>query len=262
MFCEECGYKVRDTAKFCPNCGHKIEPLIQGENQRDISMPQKGIEEPYKDDNEELQSYDKEVPEEDYTVNDKEPTDTAGESVDQQHNEKTDKYIVWRTIIGPNSDYYISEFEGIVKDEPSFNWMAFFFGGILMIYRKMYGYFAKCFIPFILFLFTGCFVIMIGLSALEPVYIIAGSVLFGILALYWFVISISIGSSFNKNYFKRLQSIIKTNNLASKAEIENIKKFGEISILPVIIIFTVTILILLALQFIGAKIGSDIISYL
>lgn len=268
MYCEECGCKVRDTAKFCPNCGYKIEPFIQDENPIDIPITKKEPAEPNKADNEELEcyekTYDEEVPEEDYTNDDKAPIDTAGETVNQRYYEKSDKYTVWRALIGHNSDYYISEFQSIVKGEPSFNWMAFFFGGILMIYRKMYGYFAKCFIPLMLFLFAGSFITMIGLSTLEPVYIITGLVLFGIMTLYWLIISINIGSSFNKNYFKRLQSIIKTNNLKSVSEeaIENIEKFGETSVLPVIIIFAVSILILLAIQFVGLKIGFDIISRL
>ncbi len=164
-------------------------------------------------------------------------------------------------MIGESSEYYIAEFERIAQGEPSFNWTAFFFGGILMLYRRMYAYFVKCYLPLLLFLFTGCFMMMLGLATLEPVYIMTGSALCGLIVLYWFVVAMSAGSHFNRHYFKHLQWIIQTYDLAdtSPEELHTIKKYGETAVVPIVVVFLLTVLGLLGVQYLGIRMGADIL---
>lgn len=49
----------------------------------------------------------------------------------------------WRTFIGPGADYYLNKFEkfssaDMERSPVSWNWAAFFFGFVWMLYRKMY----------------------------------------------------------------------------------------------------------------------------
>jgi hypothetical protein len=294
MFCQECGGKHRDTAKFCPHCGTKIEPMIDeikanepviaeetvverkiAEIAADEVVEQPFLPDPVEEEkpverplfyNESIAGRESVAEEE--PVSHEIQTDASEINADMdeiapelESAQDRDKYILWRTLIGENDDYYIAEFEAIVQGEPSFNWTAFFFGGVLMLHRRMYAAFLKYYAPLILFMCTGCFVLMFGFSALEPGFITVGSVLCGLIVFYWFLISLAVGHSFNRNYFKHLQRVIKQNNLLKipKDKLQAISYYGGTTVIPVVTVFVGTILLLLLIQYIGISMGAEVL---
>jgi hypothetical protein len=47
---------------------------------------------------------------------------------------------LYAAFVGPNSDYYIQQWERSPGRWRSWNWSAFFFGDGWLLYRKLYGY--------------------------------------------------------------------------------------------------------------------------
>ncbi|MBM6926882.1 zinc ribbon domain-containing protein [Pseudoflavonifractor phocaeensis] len=105
------------------------------------------------------------------------------------------------TAVGKNAAYYLTEFQKIeVGEKFRFNWAALLLGPAMCFYRKCGGLFRKYFLlPLILFL-VGYLLSAIGTGIIEPVPMLAGTVLSIVSGLWLLIADIRFGLKFNREY--------------------------------------------------------------
>ncbi|SFL98111.1 zinc ribbon domain-containing protein [Pelosinus propionicus] len=203
MFCHKCGNIITENAAFCQKCGTKLM-----------------------DNNIVSQATD--VPVSVVAQGD------AG--ISRGGNE------LLKALIGKNSDYYLKQFDKIDRGEKSFNWYAFFFAPILLLYRKQFAYFAKMLLPGYALLFIQ--MLLAGYAtatfSLELMGIIPFTGL--IIVVYTIVMSILCGKGFNKHYKTQLQAAIagKQLKIADESAIKKLKPSVLIPILFVTLSFVLS----------------------
>ena len=226
MFCHKCGNKLTETVAFCPKCGAKL--IVEDTIQQITEIPMSTV-------------VDKSgAPTSLQTLGTTAQRDVgiSGEAAMSRGDSD-----LLRAIIGKNSDYYLKQFDKIDQGEKSFNWYAFFFAPILLLYRKQFAYFAKMLLPgyallFIHMLLTGY---ATATFSLELMKIIPFTGL--IIVLYTIVMSFLCGKGFNKHYKNMLYTAIAENQLkiANESAIKKIK--------PSVLIPTLFVILSLALSY-------------
>lgn len=212
MFCQNCGNKITENAAFCPKCGKKIIPEdnVQQKTKTTIS---EGLDK--------SSQLKQNICESDTTVGDTE---------------------LLKILIGKNSEYYLKQFEKIERGEKSFNWYAFLFAPIVLLYRKQFDYFAKMLLPsyallFIQMLIAGYATATLSLELMTIIPFIGL-----IIVVYAIVMSILCGKGFNKHYKTKLQTTIyeKQLRITDENAINKLKPSAWIPILFFIIYLVIS----------------------
>lgn len=228
MFCQNCGNKIAESAAFCPKCGAKL--TTEDTAQQTTKTPLSAV-----------------------TAKPGEPISPQRESSEAAMLSGDNNLL--KALIGKNSDYYLKQFDKIDRGEKSFNWYAFFFAPILLLYRKQFTYFAKMLLPGYALLFIQ--MLLAGYAtatfSLELMTIIPFTGL--IIVIYTIVMSILCGKGFNKHYKTQLHTAIAGNQL-KRADENTIKKLKPSARIP--ILFVILYLVLsFALNFVVVNVAAN-----
>lgn len=142
---------------------------------------------------------------------------------------------LYEAIIGEkNTIYYQTKFEKFEKKEPdlkaSWNWSAFFFGGVWALYRKMYGWF---------FLFLGITVVSNTLEKEAPFFSAMISL------ILWIAFAIFSNSLYHNSLTKKIAIAKKTIDDENKL-IEYLKYKGGVNTWVIWVFASITIIGILA----------------
>lgn len=220
MFCGKCGKKIDKHQKFCPNCGEKILYSINDLKTEDVQV------------------YKQEI--------DDDISDTLSEISDLEN-----------ISIRINNKYYDNEFAKIEQGhDTKFNWAAFLFGPILILYRKMYKFFKKMYLPLYIAMVIVCILMVITISfilkgnehAFMFMFLFLG--VSGVLGILNIIFCIRCGKQYNIEYYYHLKDVM--NN---KEKIHLAKS----SFLAPIIFFVINLIICIALILSGVRIINNIL---
>lgn len=144
------------------------------------------------------------------------------------------KKKIYRLIIGPNAEYFLPRFRAFSKknSKANWNWAAFFFSGVWLLYRKLY------FQVLILFLFL--FSVNLAVRLAPPEYTPAIQTLHFLPMLYF-------GLYGNWLYFKRVQRLaipIKDEVSSIDDAIDSLGRKTGVSIVLPIVLCTLPIVII------------------
>lgn len=168
----------------------------------------------------------------------------SGVLTEDSHSPNKDgKYDVFREMIGPGADYYIEAFKDIAKGRNRFNWKAFFFGGIIMLYRRMFDVFFKYYGLLITSALISGFLYTMDKTLANGQYLETIISLVS-LSVCWIVTSLIVGHGFNRIYYKGLKEALRTHN-------QNSRTFVRPSFVPAFLMSFVLIFMLAASMFSG-----------
>lgn len=220
MFCGKCGKKIDKHQKFCPNCGEKILYSINDLKTEDVQV------------------YKQEI--------DDDISDTLSEISDLEN-----------ISIRINNKYYDNEFAKIEQGhDTKFNWAAFLFGPILILYRKMYKFFKKMYLPLYIAMVIVCILMIITISfilkgnehAFMFMFLLLG--INGVLGILNIIFCIRCGKQYNIEYYYHLKDVM---NNKEKSHL------AKPSFLIPIIFFVINLIICIVLILSGMRIINNII---
>lgn len=108
MVCERCGNERWDNAPFCPYCGQRHTIGIPSGGGGGLTMPS-----------------------------------PPGKRAVPFRKVGIAQTEALRSCIGRNAEYYLKEFEKLSRGEKSVNYMVFFFGIIILLYRRQFVFWRK-----------------------------------------------------------------------------------------------------------------------
>lgn len=220
MFCRNCGNKIDEHQKFCPKCGEKNL----------------------------------------YSTNDlkTENVQVSKQEVDDNINEILSEISdLENKSIRINNKYYDNEFAKIEQGyDTKFNWAAFLFGPILILYRKMYKFFKKMYLPLYIAMVIVCILMIINISfifkgneyAFAFMFLLLG--INGVLGILNIIFSIRCGKQYNIEYYYHLKDVM---NNKEKSHL------AKPSFLAPIIFFVINLIICIALILSGVRIINNIL---
>jgi hypothetical protein len=154
-----------------------------------------------------------------------------------------------KTLMGKRSEYYLQQFDRIEQGKRSFNWTAFLFPMIVLLYRKQYGYFSKLVLPVCAMLFA--YFLMNAYA--EAANNTGLSEISMYIATLWFfaviVVGVVCGVGFNKKYKAQMSSIV-TENRVDVTDGKNVRRYKPSALIPVVFVLSYVIVLAVASEII------------
>ena len=237
MFCHKCGNKSSEGSIFCEKCGARlIDGETAPESVRGAGSTSAG--EPVESTQAAVAAAPISSPEQ------------AAPAAAQNAFFNGDNELL-RALIGNNSEYYLTQFARIDKGEKSFNWLAFIFAPILLLYRKQFAYFKKMLLPV-----YGALLAQLALSTYATasfnIGLISAVPVIGVLvAVYAIVTAYLCGKNFNMHYQASLNALVADYRLNATDE-SAMNKHKPSALAPVLFIGAY----LVASLILGAAVGA------
>ena len=149
IYCEACGLKDDGSRRFCRKCGGSLEmkkieeeeTITVFEEEKPISLKDEPLSDIYSPIKPQTMIYEKE---DDFQITFDEPVPENNIKINSEPlNQKTgNDEVIHQKLIGKNSEYYLMKFKqlNIKQKKSSWNFVAFFWLGFWLVYRKMYAY--------------------------------------------------------------------------------------------------------------------------
>lgn len=220
MFCRNCGNKINEQEKFCRHCGEKNLYITNDLKTEDVQVSKQKV--------------------------DDDTSDTLSETSDLEN-----------ISIRINNKYYDNEFVKIEQGyDTKFNWAAFLFGPILILYRKMYKFFKKMYVPLYIAMVSVCIFMIINISfifkgnehAFTFMFLLLG--VSGVLGILNIIFCIRCGKQYNIEYYYHLKDVM---NSKEKSHL------ARPSFLAPVIFFVINLIICIVLILSGIRMINNIL---